>query len=258
MGEYVDAGGVRTYYEVHGDGDPALLLHGGFEGAESWGAQTPELSRHYRLIVPERRGHAHTPDVDGPITYGIMAADTIAFMETVRTGPAHLIGWSDGAMVALLAALKRPDLVRKLVLIGQFVNLDGAEAWFTDLCARWTPADVPAMFREDYGKLSPDGPGHFDVFAGKLLDLWQTEPKLAVSELGAVHLPTMVLAGDTDIVTLEHAIAMYRALPDGQLAIVPGASHTAPIEKPQLVNDLILGFLAKEQSPKLFTKEAVE
>jgi pimeloyl-ACP methyl ester carboxylesterase len=258
MGEYVDAGGVRTYYEVHGDGDPVVLLHGGFEGADSWGAQTPELSRHYRLVIPERRGHIHTPDVDGPITYENMAADTVAFMETVGTGPAHLVGWSDGAMVGLLTALARPDLVRKLVLIGQYVHVDGEMPWFRDLCARWKPNDVPAMFREDYDKYSPDGSGHFEVFAAKLLELWRTEPTLALAELAKVKAPTLVLAGDTDIVKLEHAVAMYRALPDAQLAIVPGATHVVPIEKAELVNQLLLDFLADEQASKLFTAEAVE
>jgi pimeloyl-ACP methyl ester carboxylesterase len=257
MGEYVDAGGVRTYYEVHGDGDPVLLLHGGFEGADSWGAQTPELSRHYRLVIPERRGHVHTPDVDGPITYENMAADTIAFMETVETGPAHLIGWSDGALVGLLVAMQRPALVRKLVLIGQYVNKDGEVPWFGQMAADLTVENCPPFLRDGYDRFSPDGSAHFPVVFEKMVELWRREPNIPLADLGRIQAPTLVLVGDTDVTTLEHAAAMYEALPDAQLAVVPGATHVAPIEKPELVNQLLLDFLADEQAPKLFTAAAV-
>src|SRR5262245_40207502 len=125
-GAYLDAGGVHTYYEVRGAGDPVILLHGGMCTAEPFDGQAPALAERYRAYVPERRGHGRTPDVDGPITYEVMARDTIDFIEAAGTGPAHLVGWSDGAIVGLLVALERPELVRKLVLIGQYSNDDGA------------------------------------------------------------------------------------------------------------------------------------
>ncbi len=86
---YVDAGGLRTYYEVEGTGDPLVLLHGGLTTIETFGGLTPTLAQHYRVYLPERRGHGRTPDVEGPITYEIMAQDTIAFMAAVglRIGP---------------------------------------------------------------------------------------------------------------------------------------------------------------------------
>jgi pimeloyl-ACP methyl ester carboxylesterase len=108
VGEYVNVGDVRTYYEVHGGGEPVVLLHGGFGTVESWAMQTPALAERYRVYVPERRGHGRTPDVNGPITYETMAADTAAFLEAAGTGAAHLVGWSDGAVVGMLVALRRP------------------------------------------------------------------------------------------------------------------------------------------------------
>src|SRR5215216_4553487 len=117
--DYVDAGGLRTYYEVEGAGEPLVLLHGGFCPIETFGGLTPLLTEHYRVYLPERRAHGRTPDVDGPITYELMAHDTIAFLDAVGLQSAHLVGWSDGALVALLVALRRPDLVRRLVMIGQ-------------------------------------------------------------------------------------------------------------------------------------------
>ena len=97
MDEYVNAGGVRTYYEIHGEGESLVLLHGGLATAESWAMQIPALAERYRVYVPERRGHGRTPDVAGPMTYEMMAEDTAAFLDAAGTGTAHLVGWSDGA-----------------------------------------------------------------------------------------------------------------------------------------------------------------
>lgn len=117
---YVEVNGLSTWHEVRGKGQPVVLLHGAFAGASSWSAQAPALAESgYQVHVPERRGHAHTPDVPGPLTYGVMADDTAAYLDDVVGGPAHLVGWSDGAVVALLVAQRRPDLVDRLVLIGQ-------------------------------------------------------------------------------------------------------------------------------------------
>src|SRR4051794_5067126 len=96
--EYVDAGGVHTYYEAVGEGEPLVLLHGGLCTVETWEGQTPVLAEQYRVYAPERRGHGRTADVEGPITYQIMARDTIAFMDALGIKAAHLVGWSDGAL----------------------------------------------------------------------------------------------------------------------------------------------------------------
>lgn len=250
-GAYADAGGVSTYYEVRGTGDPVVLLHGGMCTAETFDAQAGPLAERHRVYVPERRGHGRTPDVDGPITYDNMADDTIAFMEAVGLEPAHLVGWSDGALVGLLVAMRRPDLVRKLVLIGQYVNLDGAREEGKALMEAFTAETFPPMFRELYAAVSPDGPDHFDVVFEKLAPLWRGDPGIALDDLAGVSAPTLVVAGDDDVVTVEHAAAIARALPEAQLAIVPGTSHALPMEKPELVNGLLLDFLADEQPPKL-------
>jgi len=252
-GEYVDAGGVRTYYEESGAGEPLLLLHGGACTAETFDGQAPALAEHYRVYVPERRGHGRTPDVDGPMTYENMALDTIAFMEAVGIGSAHLVGWSDGALVGLLVALRRPELVRKLVLIGQFVEQSGCRPEFTAIMDQMSPQHRPPMFEgleSLYAAASPDGPEHFETVFAKLLRLWRDETGVTLPELAAVGAPTLVLMGDDDALTIEHAGAMQRVLPVSQLAVVPGASHALPLEKPALVNRLLLDFLAPEQTPK--------
>lgn len=103
-----------------------------------------------------------------------------------------------------------------------------------------------AFFRELYEPVAPDGPDHWPVVAAKVLAMWRTQPTLTPEDLARIEARTLVMSGDDDLMTLEHTTALYRAIPDAELAVVPGASHLVPLEKPALVNRLILGHLAQE------------
>lgn len=240
---YVEVAGVPTWHEVHGQGPAVVLLHGGFSGAAGWSAQAPALAEAgFRVYVPERRGHAHTRDVPGPLSYRVMAEDTIAYLELVADGaPAHLVGWSDGAVVALLVAQRRPDLAGRLVLIGQYYNSSGRvpnsplDGWLH------SPA-VMDFLRQGYDPFSPDGPEHFPVVYAKTMAMIDTEPELDLATLSTVTAPTLVLQGDRDEVTLEHGAAFAAALSDARLAVLPG-SHILPLELPDVVNPLLITFL---------------
>jgi pimeloyl-ACP methyl ester carboxylesterase len=241
---YVTVDGLRTWHEVHGEGRPVVLLHGAFAGASSWAAQAPALAEAgYRVHVPERRGHAHTPDVPGPLTYGVMADDTVAYLDEVVGGPAHLVGWSDGAVVALLVAQRRPGLVDRLVLIGQYYNASGKVPGGLVDQLEAGGGQVMGFLRGEYDLVSPDGPEHFPVVFAKTLRMLATEPELDLGSLAAIEVPTLVLQGDRDEVTLEHSVAVAAALPQGRLAVLPG-THALPVENPEVVNAQLLWFLA--------------
>jgi pimeloyl-ACP methyl ester carboxylesterase len=111
MSPHVELGDVRTWYDEHGRGEPLVLVHPGGADARAWAPNLDALAAHFHVLTPERRGHGRTPDVKGPITYELMAADTVAFLERVVGGPAHLVGCSARATVALIAALRRPEMV---------------------------------------------------------------------------------------------------------------------------------------------------
>jgi pimeloyl-ACP methyl ester carboxylesterase len=241
---YVDVSGLRTWHEVSGDGDPVVLLHGGLSGGDSWQAQQPALARAgYRVYVPDRRGHGHTADVPGPFSYQVMADDTIGYLAQVVGRPAHLVGWSDGAVVALLASQQRPGLVASLVLIGQYYNSTGRiPGGLQDLLLTANP-EVMNFLRASYGPVSPDGPDHFPVVYEKTMQMYRTEPEIDLATLAMVPAPALVLQGDRDEVRLEHSAAVARALPHGRLAVLPG-SHLLPVESPGLVNAVILAFLS--------------
>jgi pimeloyl-ACP methyl ester carboxylesterase len=246
MAGYVELGEVRTWYDECGEGEPLVLLHPGGADARAWAPTIDALAGHFHVFTPERRGHGRTPDVEGPMTYELMAEDTIAFLQRVVGGSAHLVGWSAGASVALVVARRRPDLALRVVLISGVFHRDG-----------WIPAAIhPDAYPSEalapgYAELSPDGPEHFPVVSAKLARMNWEEPTLAASQLGAVTSRTLVMLGDDDEVTLEHALAMYRGLPDAELAVIPGTSHGLLHEKPALCNTILVDFLTSDPVPTI-------
>lgn len=243
MADYVLLDGLRTWYDEHGAGDALVLLHPGGAGvdARAWAPNLGAFAGRFHVYTPERRGHGHTPDVEGPITFDAMATDTVAFLENVVGGPAHLVGSSDGAITALLVARRRPDLVRRLVLIAGVFHFDG-----------WVPSAIdpsiepPEFLARLYGEVSPDGPEHYPMVVAKLARMHVTEPTLTADDLNEVTALTLVMVGDDDEVTLEHAIEMYRAVPEAELMVTPGTSHGLLVEKPDLCNRVILDFLCND------------
>jgi pimeloyl-ACP methyl ester carboxylesterase len=172
-----------------------------------------------------------------------MAGDTVAYLAGVVGGAAHLVGWSDGAVVALLAAQRRPELVDRLVLIGQYYNSSGKVSGGLADQLGAGGEQVMGFLRAEYDLVSPDGPEHFPVVFAKTLRMLATEPELDLASLAVVGAPTLVLQGDRDEVTLEHGAAVAAALPNGRLAVLPG-THLLPVESPGVVNALLLWFLA--------------
>ena len=243
MASYVDLDGVRTWFDEHGAGEPLVLLHPGGGGVDSraFAPNLGALAANFRVFTPERRGHGRTPDVEGPITFEAMAEDTARFLELVVGGPARVLGVSDGAVVALVLALRRPELVTRLAFVAGVFHHDG-----------WWPQAIdpdnepPAFLKGSYAELSPDGAAHYGVVVEKLARAHQVEPSLTLEDLETIPCRTLVMLGDDDEVRLEHAIALYGALPDAELAVIPGTSHGLLVEKPELCNTILVDFLRND------------
>jgi pimeloyl-ACP methyl ester carboxylesterase len=222
---------TRQEYVVDGAGPALVLLHGGLSNRDDFVPQLAELTAQYRVW---RRA--------------LMASLARAVR---RPTPRSLLrGRSLGC------ARRRPELVRKLVLMGLYVNRDGEAEWFGRFVRAATASSLHEPMRSAYEARSPDGPEHFDEVAEKIPQLWRTEPNLPLDALRGLSVPRLLLQGDDDIVTLEHGVAMARAIRRAQLAVVPGAS-AVPYERPALVAQLFVDFLADEQPPKYFTAEAL-
>jgi pimeloyl-ACP methyl ester carboxylesterase len=237
---YVELNGTRTWYDERGDGESLVLLHGGFSDSREFTGNLGTLAERFRLFLPDRRGHGRTPDVEGPITHDLMAEDTIAFMDSVVGGPAHMVGYSDGASVATVVAVRRPDLIRRLVLISGGFHPSG---WI------FLPdgsGELPEQVVRAYGEVSPDGVEHLPVVAAKLARAAAEDLGLPADELRRIGGRTLVMTADDDLVHLEHTIELYRGIPDSELAVVPGTSHTLLFEKPDLCVRLVTDFLTTD------------
>jgi pimeloyl-ACP methyl ester carboxylesterase len=248
MPGYVRLKDARVWYDEEGSGPPLVLLHPGGVGVDSRALDPNReaLAAHFHLFLPERRGHGRTPDTGATYSYDQGAEDTIQFVEQVVGAPAGLLGVSDGAVVALLVAIGRPELVTRLACVAGVYHSRG-----------WVPGaiepgvEMPEFMIASYAAHSPDGVEHHRVVAGKLDEMHRAGPRLSVDDLEAVECRTLVMVGDDDEVTLEHALDFYRSLRHGELAVIPGTSHGLLVEKPDLCNAILVQFLTSEPVPTL-------
>ena len=235
----IELAGQPCYHEQQGDGEPVLVLHGGFCSLETLRPQIDALAESFAVHAFERPGHGRSPDRTGPITHEGNLADAIAYLDAIGLHDVHVVGHSDGAVCALLMAIRHPDRVRSVVAIG--ANLDpGGLAPDQQRGDAWTQV-TDAHLDAEYDALSPDPSRREDVRA-RLHRLWETEPRIPLEDVARIACPTLVVAGDHDVIDTHHTVTIAEALPFGQLGIVPGASHMVMLDRPELVNAMLLDF----------------
>ena len=264
-GARVKVNGMQMYYEVSGAGEPLVVLHGAYMNIPSMGAIIPQLARTHRVYALELQGHGRTTDIDRPITYPAMADDVAAFMDAVGVPRADVFGYSMGAAVGLQLAIRHPAKVNKLVAASVAYDVKGWQPAFTEMIPSMTVEMIVGMpFAADYRKLAPN-PDGFPELARKLIAL-EKEPMAWEAQVKAMKTPVLIIAGDADVVTLEHSVALFRLLgggimgdmgkplPASRLAILPATSHTAVITQPDLLHALIEPFLKGETPKGMFEK----
>ena len=230
---YAAVNGLKMYYEVHGDGPPLLLLHGGTSSIEDFTLAIPFFATQFRVIAIEQMGHGRTGDrMDRPFHYHDMAEDTVELMRQQGIESAAIVGYSDGGIIGLDIAIHHPERVTRLAVTGANSRTDGYTAeWVRTLI----PDDLPVS--EAYGRLSPDGVDHWPIVIGRVKRLWIEEPNFTREEMQSIEAPTLIIVGDSDIVTPEHAVEMFRTIAGAQLCVVPMAGHGV------LPKEMILTFL---------------
>jgi pimeloyl-ACP methyl ester carboxylesterase len=225
-----------------------VVLHGGAVDSRFFDQNIGPLAERFRVITTDLWGHGRTADRAGPFSLESFATDVSELIEQVVGGPAHVLGHSIGATVALTLAMRRPELVQKLVQVSGGFNHE-AEITMEGMGIDQMVEGTVAFLGARYGEVSPDGEDHFPIVVRKDFELSSREPALTAQDVGAVTHRTLVMVADDDITTLEHTLEFYRALPNSELAVVPGTSHFLVQEKSALCNGIILDFLTNDPVP---------
>ena len=257
---YAPVNGLEMYYEVHGTGEPLVLLHGAYMTIDAMGPILPALAETRRVIAVELQGHGRTADVgDRPITYEGMADDTAALLGHLEVDRTDVFGFSMGGGVALQVAIRHPGVVRKLVVASASYTSDGMQPELHGMI----PSITPEMFAGSpieaaYLEVAPN-PGDFPQLVGKLKRLDMTPFAWPAEDVRRIGAPTMIVVGDADAIRLEHAVEMFRllggsgmgdlaGLPKPQLVVLPGTAHFVPpgsglLDRAGWLLPMIRGFL---------------
>jgi pimeloyl-ACP methyl ester carboxylesterase len=244
--QYIDLRGQKIWASrskpFFGAKDSVVIFHGGMSQSEGFDTKLLPALNGFEVHSYDRAGQGRTPDQPGSFHFDFQFNEAVAFLEDVVKKPSHLIGSSDGGIITLMLAIKRPDLVQTITLIGANYHHD---AGFPPM-KPWTPGDAE---RAKYAALSPDAPETLDQKIKKMVKVWKTEPEMTKKDLKKIKCPAIVIAGDDDMMSFKHTIEIYEAIKNSRLAIIPGASHSIHKDQPSLLREVIRQFLNDHEYP---------
>ena len=258
--------GLEMYYEIHGEGEPLVLLHGAYMSIDSnWAGLIPTLSRDRQVIAVELQSHGRTSDRDTPITYDGMADDVAALLDALGIGKAAFFGYSMGGATAIRLAIRHPEKVTRIVAAsgGYIYNEEVMGSEFLAMVETITPemfAGTP--FESEFRRLNPN-PGNFPVLVEKLKVLDRQTFDWS-DEFAAIDVPSLYIFGDADIVGMDYIARHHAAaggivngdingLPRTQLLVLPGTSHIGVVFNPaniEIMKSVVPAFLAQELPAK--------
>jgi pimeloyl-ACP methyl ester carboxylesterase len=236
-GAYASVHGIKLYYETYGAGQPMLQIHGNGLSISSMGHQIAFFSPHYRVIVADSRGHGKSEIGAGRLTYEQMAEDLNALLEKLKTKPVYVLGWSDGGIIGLLLAIRHPDKVGKLAIMGANLNPAGAYDWAFNWVVKEDKRAAAMIAKGDTSQPWPLIREH--------LDLLGKQPHIPVADLAKVQAPALVMAGDKDVIRDDHTLQIFHGIPRAHLAIFPGATHMIPWQNHELFDQTVDRFFSQ-------------
>jgi pimeloyl-ACP methyl ester carboxylesterase len=232
--------GAQIWYASFGTGKPVILLHGGLGNSGNWGYQVPALvDAGYQAVLIDSRGHGRSSRDTQPYSYELMASDLAAVMQSLHLDRASLVGWSDGAVTALVLAAKAPSQVSGVFFFGCNVDPSGAKEFvFTAVIGRCLN-----RHKKDYAQLSAT-PDQFDRFSEAVSLMQSTQPNYSKDDLAKISVPVWIVQSEYDeFIKREHAEYLARYIPNAKFVFLEGVSHFAPLQRPQQFNAHMLEFL---------------
>jgi pimeloyl-ACP methyl ester carboxylesterase len=230
-GHFITANGIKLYYETYGQGQPLLLLHGNSSSISLFEKQIPDFAKQYHVIAVDTRGQGRSGEDGKTYTYDLFAEDMNALLDSLHLDSVNIFGWSDGGNTGLIMAMKYPTKVRRLAAMGANVFIDHTVV----------DDSVYRMLHKEQKELKHD---NFPTSANRnrLITLLLTEPRHTFDELQTIHCPTLIMAGQFDIIKDEHTRQIAAHVPGSKLLIFPGGTHYEPAEHPKTFNKTVLDF----------------
>ncbi|KRA41649.1 alpha/beta fold hydrolase [Devosia sp. Root635] len=263
VGQTVPVNGMELYYEVSGEGDPLVVLHGAYMNIPAMGGIIPKLAETHKVYALEFQGHGRTGDIDRPITYPNLANDVATFMDAIGLEKADVLGYSMGAAAALRLAIDFPEKVDQLVVASVSYDMAGSQPEFLAMIPTMSPEMFIGSPMEDAWKQFAPNPDGFRPFVERMIAL-EHEQLAWEEEVRTLKTPMLIIAGDADMMTLEHVVSLFRLMGGGapgdmgkplaasRLAILPATSHTAVIDQVDLLHGFIEPFLRGETPKGMF------
>ncbi|MHC1550148.1 alpha/beta fold hydrolase [Phyllobacterium sp. K27] len=236
----VENEGASIRYSTYGSGSPVILLHGGLGHSGNWGYQVPALvGAGHRVILIDSRGHGRSTRDAKPYTYELMASDVLAVMDHLNVGQAALIGWSDGACTSMVLGIKAPHRVAGVFFFGCNMDPSGTKEVRPSLALD----HCFSRHTKDYAELSPT-PDRFKEFLAAVGKMMETEPNYDAADLAQVAVPVAIVQSEHDeFIKQEHAEYLAHTIPGAEFILLPGVSHFAPLQRPELFNRTVEQFL---------------
>lgn len=235
--------GADIWFATFGAGPPVVLLHGGLGHSGNWGHQVPALLRSgRRVVVVDSRGHGRSTRDARPYSYELMASDVLAVMDAAGLAKAALVGWSDGACTALVLARQAAERISGVFFFACNMDPSGVKA---NIEPNATLQRCWSRHVADYAQLSAT-PGEFKQFATAVQQMQKTQPNYSPRDLADIRVPVAIVQGEhEEFITQEHASYLTRSIPDAELVLLPGVSHFAPLQRPELFNTALCAFLRR-------------
>lgn len=248
---YLEVNSVELYYEITGDGEPLLLLHGGLGGSDYFAKIIPPLSESFKIITFDRRGHGRSHDSGEPYTYAAFADEAAAFLDHLHLESVNLLGFSDGGVVAYHLASTYPKKVRRLAAVGANFRVDGMTDEAIDFTKnRLTPEGLretyPGIERE-YRATNPQ-PENFESFLSRSNELWLRDPYLTEEQMTGIEAPVLFIVGEKDAVRIEHVLLMRSLVENSEMCVLPGATHFVLADNPKVVLPILMDFFGDAAS----------
>ena len=219
---YAPVNGLKMYYEVHGQGNPLVLIHGGGSTiGTTFGRILPTLAKTHKVIAVEMQAHGHTADINRALSFQQDADDVAALLKYLQINKADIFGFSNGASTTLELAIRHPELVNKIIVASTMYKKEGAQPWFWDMMKQATFEQMPQPYKDAYLKINPDTNALYTMYKRDVARM-QSFQDISEEDIKAIKAPALIINGDNDVARPEHAVEMFRKMQHAKLAIFPG------------------------------------